>query len=88
MSAGRAVADRVTILSPTGHLGFTPIEAGSFRRGLAERPDYLVADSGSCDIGPHPLGADEACSPATWQSQDLELMVRAARELGIPMIVG
>ena len=88
MSAGRAVADRVTILSPTGHLGFTPIEAGSFRRGLAERPDYLVADSGSCDIGPQPLGADEACSPAAWQRQDLELMLRAARELGIPMIVG
>ena len=82
------MAARVTILTPTGHLGFTPIEADSFRRGLEERPDYLVADSGSCDIGPHPLGADEACSPAAWQRHDLELMLLAARRLGIPMIVG
>src|SRR6266849_6020107 len=62
--------DRMSILSPTGHLGFTPIERGSF------------------DIGPQPLGADEHCSPAEWQQHDLELMLLAARRLGVPMIVG
>ena len=53
------MADRMSILSPTGHLGFTPIERGSFELGVARRPDAIVADSGSCDIGPQPLGADE-----------------------------
>src|SRR5215813_4316192 len=75
------------ILSPTGHLGFTPIERGSFDVGVAQRPDAIVADSGSCDIGPQPLGADEHCSPEEWQRHDLELMLLAARRLGVPMIV-
>ena len=80
--------DRMSILSPTGHLGFTPIEAESFALGVARRPDAIVADSGSCDIGPQPLGADEHCSPEEWQRHDLELMLLAARRLGVPMIVG
>jgi hypothetical protein len=80
--------DRMSILSPTGHLGFTPIERGSFDLGVARRPDAIVADSGSSDIGPQPLGADEPCSPEEWQRHDLELMLLAARRLGVPMIVG
>ena len=80
--------DRLTVLSPTGHLGFTPIETGSFRLGVERRPDFLIADSGSCDIGPHPLGADEHPSPEAWQRQDLEVMLLAARRLGVPMLVG
>src|SRR5262245_3156079 len=82
------MATRMRILSPTGHLGFTPIERGSFDLGVAQRPDAIVADSGSCDIGPQPLGADEHCSPEEWQRHDLELMLVAARGLGVPMIVG
>src|SRR5499433_4300202 len=82
------MADHMSILSPTGHLGFTPIERGSFEIGVARRPDAIVADSGSCDIGPQPLGADEHCSPEEWQRHDLELMLVAARKLGVPMIVG
>ena len=82
------MVDRLTILSPTGHLGFTPIERGSFEIGVSRRPDLIVADSGSCDIGPQPLGADEHCSPEEWQRHDLELMLRAARGLGVLMIVG
>src|SRR5262245_34220593 len=87
-SIGRAMADGMSILSPTGHLGFTPIERESFEIGVARRPDAIVADSGSCDIGPQPLGADEHCSPEEWQRHDLELMLLAARRLGVPMIVG
>jgi hypothetical protein len=82
------MADRLTLLSPTGHLGFTPIERGSFDLGVAQKPDAIVADSGSCDIGPQPLGADEHCSREEWQRHDLELMLRAARRLRVPMIVG
>ena len=76
------------LMSPTGHLGFTPIERGSFEAGLADGPDAIVADSGSADIGPHPLGADEAHSPLEWQRHDLELCLVAARELGVPLIIG
>lgn len=80
--------ERMTLLSPTGHLGFTPIEKESFYAGVARKPDALIADSGSCDIGPYPLGADEQHSPLEWQRHDLEIMLVEARRLGVPMIVG
>lgn len=80
--------ERMTLLSPTGHLGFTPIESASFHAGAARLPDGYVADSGSCDIGPYPLAADAQHSPVEWQHHDLELMLVAAREQRVPMIIG
>lgn len=80
--------EEISILSPTGHLGFTPLEDGSFLAGMERNPDFLVADSGSSDIGPHPLGSDEQCSPVEWQRHDLEVMLVEARKRNIPMIIG
>ena len=78
----------ITILCPTGHLGFTPFETASFEAGTLLKPDFIIADSGSCDIGPYPLGADGQASPIPWQRHDLAAMLRAARRLGVPMIIG
>src|SRR5499426_848230 len=78
----------VRIITPTGHLGTTPLERGSFERGCAMSPDFIVADSGSADIGPYPLGADKAASDEVWQRHDVEAMLLAARRLGIPLILG
>lgn len=78
----------ISILCPTGHLGFTPLEPASFRAGCALKPDFIIADSGSCDIGPYPLGADGQASPAAWQRHDVEIMLLEARRLGVPMIIG
>ena len=78
----------VKILCPTGHLSFTPLEKESFLRGCAQDPDFIIADAGSCDMGPRPLGADRHVSHEAWQRHDLTIMLREARRLGIPMIVG
>jgi acyclic terpene utilization AtuA family protein len=78
----------IKIIVPTGHLGTTPLEKGSFERGCAEKPDFIIADSGSADIGPYPLGADRSSSDEVWQRHDLEAMLLAARRLRIPMIIG
>lgn len=75
-------------LCPNGHLGFAPIKTGSFYRGVETKPDFILADSGSDDIGPVPLGADISTSPVEWQTHDLEHMLVAARKLGVPMIIG
>jgi hypothetical protein len=75
-------------LCPNGHLGFAPLKVESFELGVATRPDFILADSGSDDIGPVPLGTDTSTSPAEWQRHDLERMLLAARELGVPMIIG
>jgi len=76
------------LLCPNGHLGFAPIKPGSFAIGCAAEPDAICADSGSCDVGPGPLGADNSSSPRQWQMQDLETMLLAARRLAVPMIIG
>src|SRR5205809_5440426 len=76
------------IICPNGHLGFAPLRVGSFKIGVAARPDYIAADSGSDDVGPIPLGSDTSTSPLAWQTHDLELMLVAARELRVPMIIG
>ena len=76
------------IICPNGHLGFAPIRVESFRLGVAAQPDCIAADSGSDDVGPVPLGTDTSTSPLAWQTHDLEHMLLAARELGVPMIIG
>jgi len=85
---GRSANHTLRIVCPNGHLGFAPIKTGSFRIGCHCEPDLICADSGSCDVGPGPLGADISSSPLQWQADDLETMLLAARRLGVPMIVG
>ncbi|MBV1758704.1 MAG: DUF1446 domain-containing protein [Dethiosulfatibacter sp.] len=76
------------IICPNGHLGFAPTKEESFWIGAATKPDYYCCDSGSDDIGPVPLGQDISTSHHEWQKHDLELMLIAAREQGVPMIIG
>ena len=78
----------VKILCPSGHLSFTPFEQESFNKGCEMKPDFIISDAGSSDMGPRPLGADLHVSLANWQYQDLEAMLLASRRLNIPMIVG
>jgi hypothetical protein len=76
------------ILCPNGHLGFAPTKLGSFEIGIAAEPDMIACDSGSCDCGPVPLGADNSVSPLAWQKHDIEAMLVGARRLSVPMMIG
>ena len=78
---------QVSCIVPTGHLGYAPMEPESFYQGLAEHPGAVIADSGSCDIGPYPLGSKTAVSPEEWQRFDIEHMLRGARQLQIPLLI-
>src|ERR1700681_923344 len=84
----RSANRTLRIVCPNGHLGFAPIKTGSFEIGVGCEPDLICADSGSCDIGPGPLGADISSSPLAWQTHDLEHMLLASRRLRVPMIIG
>jgi len=76
------------ILCPNGHLGFAPSRRGSFDHGIEASPDIVACDSGSCDIGPVPLGMDGTASPLSWQRHDVEMMLLGARPRGLPVIIG
>ena len=82
--------DMITTITPTGAIGHEPFHEASFFRGLEENPnlDFIGADAGSGDIGPYYLGADAEMNPASWTEHDLELLLVAARERNIPLIIG
>lgn len=79
---------RMTTLSATGALGHEPIHPDSFFAGLERRLDFIGADAGSGDSGPYFLGADAPMNPREWEEHDLALLLRAARERRIPLIIG
>jgi hypothetical protein len=82
-------ADRtLRTLSATGALGHEPIHADSFYQGIKQPLDFIGADGGSGDSGPYFLGADAPMNPEEWERFDLGLLLRAARERRIPLIVG
>src|SRR5690625_1668780 len=76
------------IVCPNGHLGFAPTKKHSFHLAAQTKPDYYCSDSGSDDIGASALGSDRSVSMYKWQKHDLEIMLLAAREQNVPMIIG
>jgi acyclic terpene utilization AtuA family protein len=79
----------VRILAATGAVGFAPPDPErSFYPALKRRPQVIVADGGSADIGPKFLGADEAYNEAEWEELDLERLLEGVARLGIPLVIG
>jgi hypothetical protein len=60
----------------------------SYWAAVDEGVDAIVADGGSGDIGANYLGSGAEYNPREWEKHDLELMLKASRRLGVPMIVG
>ena len=78
----------LSCLVATGHLGYSPLHPETFWRGLEQfEPNAVIADSGSCDIGPEPLASGNASSSAEWQKHDIEVLLLGARQKGIPLII-
>ena len=75
------------ILSPSGIVGYGFPEE-SFRAGVALKPDLIACDGGSTDPGPYYLGSGIPFTNATAVKRDLTLMLKAARELKIPLVIG
>lgn len=75
------------VLSPTAILGYGFPEA-AFLRGMAMNPDLIAVDAGSADPGPYYLGAGVSFTDRAAVKRDLRLMIRHAREHGIPVVVG
>jgi hypothetical protein len=75
-------------LSATGALGHEPIHPDSFYEGIKRPLDFLGADAGSGDSGPYFLGSNQPMNPREWEYFDLELLLVAARERKIPLIIG
>jgi len=75
------------ILSPSGIVGYGFPEA-SFLAGVAQKPDLIACDAGSTDPGPYYLGSGIPFTNATAVKRDLTLMLKAACQLNIPLVIG
>jgi hypothetical protein len=87
MSEHTRPADSVGILVPTGMLGggFSP---ETIIRGIALGADVIAVDGGSTDSGPYYLGAAVAKTTERAVRGDLRLLLAAAADAGIPLVVG
>jgi len=77
----------VKVLSPTGILGYGFPEE-SFLIGLAKNPDWIAVDAGSTDPGPYYLGSGKSFTTENAVKRDLTLLMRAACERDIPLVIG
>jgi hypothetical protein len=80
-------ARAVNVLVPAGMLG-AGITAESIRQGMALGADVIAVDGGSTDSGPAYLAAASAKMPTEAIAADLDLILTAAADAHIPVIVG
>ena len=79
--------EELRILSPTAILGYGfPME--SFEEGMKRKPHVIAVDAGSTDPGPYYLGAGKSFTDRNSVKRDLEIMIPAALEHNIPVIIG
>ena len=75
------------MMATTGMLGYGYSEE-AFRRGVAQGLDFIAADGGSMDPGPHYLGEGIPFVSRQAMKRDISLMLEAAIKQGIPMLIG
>lgn len=79
--------EEMKILSPTAILGYGfPLD--SFKAGLAREPHAIGVDAGSTDPGPYYLGSGLSFTHHAAVRRDLALMLEAALERKIPLLIG
>jgi len=75
------------VLAPTAILGYGFPEA-SFAEGIKRKPHVIAVDAGSTDPGPYYLGSGKSFTDRNAVKRDMEYMIKAGVELGIPVIIG
>ena len=79
--------EEIRVLSPTAILGYGfPLD--SFKEGMKRKPHVIAVDAGSTDPGPYYLGAGISFTDRNSVKRDLEIMIPAALEAKIPVIIG
>ena len=79
--------EELRILSTTAILGYG-FPLASFEEGMRRKPHVIAVDAGSTDPGPYYLGAGVSFTDRSAVKRDLEIMLTAGVEAGIPVIVG
>lgn len=79
--------EEIVGLAPSGSMG-SGYNLKAFERGLAANPHFIGQDAGSTDMGPYYHGTGAPFLPLATYQHDLSYMLRAARKLKIPLLIG
>ncbi len=82
-----ALSGTITVLTPTGTLGYG-FGSEALARGMALGPQVIAVDAGSTDPGPSYLGSNEPLVSDFGIRRELKQLITAAHQAGIPVIVG
>jgi hypothetical protein len=77
----------IRVLAATGVCG-SGFRQTSLEEAMRRQPHFIGCDCGSTDPGPSPLGAGITAFPRVAIKRDLRLMLLAARQAGIPLLLG
>lgn len=77
----------VRVVSATGVSG-SGFKESSLAKSLEMKPHFIGCDCGSTDPGPAPLGSGATAFPRQAVKRDLRLMLKAARQAKIPLLLG
>ena len=80
--------DEIRMIAPTGTLGYGFSVADLARAMEEHRPHVIAVDAGSTDPGPYYLGAGKSFTERIEIRKELEILIGAALDAGIPLIVG
>src|SRR5882757_10805341 len=86
MSSDDLTESAVSVIFPTGMLG-GGFPAETIERGIELGADAIAVDGGSTDSGPYYLGTGIAKTSDAAVRRDLQILLTAACEAGIPLIV-
>ncbi|WP_431280953.1 acyclic terpene utilization AtuA family protein [Humitalea sp. 24SJ18S-53] len=79
--------DEIRLLAATGCIGYGFTEV-ALEAAIARGVDVIAADAGSSDPGPYYLGAGKPFVSLRATERDLRLLLKAARRLNVPLIIG
>jgi hypothetical protein len=83
----KSAAAEIRVLSATGVCG-SGFKESSMAAGMARKPQFIGCDAGSTDPGPAPLGTGIPAFPRRAVKRDLRLMIKAARQAKVPLLIG
>lgn len=75
------------VLAASGQLGLG-VPQTAICAGIARKPHVIAADMGSIDPGPFYLGSGEMAASVSMAHRDLALVLKAARDLDVPLLIG
>jgi hypothetical protein len=79
--------DEIRFIAATGSLG-SGVAEDWLEKALAHKPHFIAADAGTTDAGAFSLGSGKTAYTRSALKRDLDVVLRAARKIKVPVIIG